>query len=227
MRKLLAIEHSRAAYRLDYVLYGSAVVLLAAVLIVAGPGGRRWEIVALAGAGVVGWTLIEYALHRFVLHGLPPFKEWHEQHHRRPTALICTPTILSAGLIAIFVYFPLLAVGHWWRACSLTLGFVAGYLVYAIVHHCIHHGSNRTHWLSYRRRWHGRHHDRTAIGRCYGVTTGFWDHLFGTTDVGAPPAIQPSVPITTSSIIKSSIGRDPRATPGGSEPCALRWRSPA
>jgi hypothetical protein len=61
---------------------------------------RCLELVALALLGLVAWTLLEYALHRFVLHGLQPFRTWHAEHHRRPRALIGTPTILSATLIA-------------------------------------------------------------------------------------------------------------------------------
>ena len=57
-------------------------------------------LVALAGAAT--WTFLEYVLHRFVLHGVAPFSDWHRQHHLRPLALICSPTVLSAALFARF-----------------------------------------------------------------------------------------------------------------------------
>lgn len=47
--------------------------------------------------GAVSWTLPGYRIHRFVLHGLAPFKQWHIEHHCRTTALIAARTLLSAG----------------------------------------------------------------------------------------------------------------------------------
>ncbi len=61
------------------------------------------------------WIAVEYALHRFVLHGLRPFSKWHAEHHRSPAALICTPTWVSALLIAVFVVLPTLWLCDIWR----------------------------------------------------------------------------------------------------------------
>jgi cyclopropane-fatty-acyl-phospholipid synthase len=98
------MEHSKTAYRVDVVLYSAAVVLLAAFLLVAGPRGQRLEIVVFVVIGLASWTLIEYVLHRFVMHGLQQFRRWHAEHHQRPTAPIFTPTILSATLITILLF---------------------------------------------------------------------------------------------------------------------------
>src|SRR6185437_13158272 len=100
---LFALEHGNAAYRADFALYATAVAALATFLFAAGPHTLRLESLALVGVGLVTWTAIEYLLHRFVLHGVAPFKDWHEEHHQRPTALICAPTILSASLILVLV----------------------------------------------------------------------------------------------------------------------------
>ena len=99
---LFSLEHSKAAYRADFAIYLSAVVALALFLAVEAPPERWWATVALTVAGLISWSAIEYALHRFVLHGLQPFRGWHEAHHDRPSALICAPTVLSAGLIGTF-----------------------------------------------------------------------------------------------------------------------------
>ena len=96
---MFTLEHSRAAYRVDFILYGAAVVALATGTLAAGPREQIAQVVALILAGLCAWSAIEYALHRFVLHGLAPFRQWHALHHERPAALICAPTILSAGLI--------------------------------------------------------------------------------------------------------------------------------
>ena len=130
-------------------------------------------------AGLAGWTLLEYALHRFVLHGLRPFSDWHAEHHHRPAALICAPTILSASLIAALVFLPAWALGGLWPACAITLGVLGGYLAYAITHHATHHWRASNRWTRQRKRWHALHHDRHRGPGHYGVTTSFWDHLLG------------------------------------------------
>ena len=184
---IFTLEHSKAAYRADFALYGITIVVLAAFLLVDGPREQRVEIVAFAMVGLVSWTAIEYTLHRFVLHGLRPFRSWHEEHHRRPTAIIFTPTILSAGLIAVLVFLPALLVVGLWRACALTLGVLTGYLAYTITHHSIHHWHLDNTWLKRRKRWHAIHHHRIEQSGCYGVTSTFLDHVFGTTHRAATP----------------------------------------
>lgn len=177
---LFTLEHSNAAYRADFALYGAAVVVLALFLLVAGPHGQRLEIVVFAGVGLAGWTIIEYVLHRFVMHGLRPFSHWHAEHHQRPTALICTPTILSAMLIATLVFLPALVLsGNLWSTCALTLGVLVGYLSFSITHHAIHHWSADSAWLEQRKRWHALHHHNIGQSGCFGVTSSLWDHVFG------------------------------------------------
>lgn len=176
---LFAMEHGKAAYRADFALYGTAVAALATFLFVAGPHSLRLQSLALVCAGLVSWTAIEYLLHRFVLHGLAPFKDWHEEHHQRPTALICAPTIFSASLIVVLVFLPVLAFGGLWSACALTLGVLAGYLLYAITHHATHHWLAESAWLKRRKRWHALHHHGAGRLGGFGVTSGFWDYVFG------------------------------------------------
>lgn len=182
---LFQLEHSNVAYRTDFVLYGLAILMLAIFLGMIGLREQRVAIIALALGGLAGWTAIEYALHRFVLHGLQPFSRWHAEHHRRPTALICLPTILSATLIAMLVFLPALLLGELWQACALTLGLLTGYLGYSITHHAIHHWHSSNPWIKQRKRWHALHHHMDRPG-CYGVTSEFWDHLFGTAWSQAP-----------------------------------------
>ena len=183
---LLTLEHSKAAYGADFVLYGTAVVLLAGFLLVAEADQQVLENMAFVASGLAGWTLVEYALHRFVLHGLQPFRRWHEAHHERPVALICAPTVLSATLIVALVFLPALELAGLLRACALTLGVLAGYLAYSVTHHAVHHWRAGNGWLRQRKRWHALHHHVEHPG-CYGVTTGFWDHVFGSTQRAPMP----------------------------------------
>jgi sterol desaturase/sphingolipid hydroxylase (fatty acid hydroxylase superfamily) len=186
---LLKLEHGRLAYWTDFALYGMAVVLMSAALVLRSPSEHRLVTLALAAVGLAMWTAIEYGLHRFVLHRLQPFRGWHEMHHERPTALICTPTLLSATLIATLVFAPAMALGGGWYACALTLGVSTGYLGYAVCHHGMHHWRADNAWLKRRKHWHALHH-HTAQAGCYGVTTSVWDRVFASTHRPASAAGQ-------------------------------------
>jgi sterol desaturase/sphingolipid hydroxylase (fatty acid hydroxylase superfamily) len=186
--EVFSLEHSKVAYRADFAVYGLAVVLLAAFALLAGPPDERYDMAGLALLGLASWTAIEYALHRFVLHGVQPFSRWHAEHHQRPRALICTPTVFSAMLIATLVFLPALLLGNLWRACGLTLGVLVGYLAYTVTHHATHHWRADSAWLKERKRWHALHHHPVEREACFGVTTGFWDRVFGTTHVRAARA---------------------------------------
>jgi sterol desaturase/sphingolipid hydroxylase (fatty acid hydroxylase superfamily) len=175
---LFSIEHGRTAYWADFGIYGTAVAGLAILLAAVAPRGQWPNLVALMVLGAAAWTLIEYALHRFVLHGLEPFRSWHAEHHQRPTALMSTPTLLSISLVALLVFLPGLLAAGFWPALALTLGVSAGYLAYALVHHATHHWRSLGPWMTRRKRGHARHH---RMASCYGVSSSFWDRVFGTT----------------------------------------------
>lgn len=184
---LFSIEHGRAAYWADFGIYGAAVAALAVLLSVFAPREQWPNLVVLVVLGAAAWTLIEYALHRFVLHGLEPFLSWHAEHHERPTALMSTPTLLSISLVALLVFLPGLLAAGFWPASALTLGVSAGYLAYALVHHATHHWRSLGPWMTRRKRWHARHHHMAG---CYGVSSSFWDRVFGTTGDRAPALVR-------------------------------------
>lgn len=179
MSHLFALENSKAAYVADLVLYGVAVVGLAIFLFTTGSMDQRLERVALTLAGLGSWTLIEYVLHRFVLHGIKPFCLLHAEHHRRPKALIITPTIVTASISVSLVFLPaFLVLGNLRDACAFTLGILAGFLAFGIIHHGVHHWRSGNVWLKQLKHWHALHH-HTMQGSYYGVTSIFWDHVFG------------------------------------------------
>jgi sterol desaturase/sphingolipid hydroxylase (fatty acid hydroxylase superfamily) len=173
-----SLEHSKAAYLTDFILYGIAVTCLLIFLTLSTPLRKLAEVVIFVLAGLFTSTFIEYFLHRFILHGLQPFKRWHALHHARPSALIGTPTILSLTLIVILVFTPAILLGNLLRACALTLGLTGGYLFYTITHHATHHWKANHSWLKERKIWHARHHHVDAHPVCFGVSTGFWDEVF-------------------------------------------------
>jgi sterol desaturase/sphingolipid hydroxylase (fatty acid hydroxylase superfamily) len=187
----LAFEHSPGAYRADFYVYGG-VSLALGVALLAGPA--QLSLVGWAIAGALGWTLLEYLLHRFVLHGLPPFKRWHAEHHRRPAALIAAPTLLTAAIFTTLLLLPAIWWLGAWPAAALSFGLLNGYLGYGLTHHALHRpaASQRPlgpvqRWLRRRRQWHGLHHRHThnrpsfaASQGHFGVSSSFWDRVFRT-----------------------------------------------
>jgi cyclopropane-fatty-acyl-phospholipid synthase len=168
------------AYRADFVVYGAAVACMGATLAADAPRAQDLAIVVWIGAGLAAWSLIEYVFHRFLLHGMSPFREWHALHHARPTARIASPTVFSASLIAGLVALPAWLTSGGWPACALTLGVTIGYYAYAISHHASHHWRATGPGAAARKRRHARHHHAGAAPRCFGVTTGLWDVVFRT-----------------------------------------------
>lgn len=184
--RLLSIEHSTTAYWTGFAIHALSVAVLGWMLFQA-PMTMAAGVVLFALIGVLSWTLIEYVLHRFVLHEMPLFKDWHAAHHARPGALICTPTLVSSILIGALVLLPALFLLSWWHAIALTFGVLLGYLIYAVVHHGIHHWPSSNTWLIRRKRWHALHHKMDAPHACYGVTSNFWDHVFRSDDARLRP----------------------------------------
>ncbi len=175
----MSIEQTPRAQWLDVGFYASCVLLLAAWLLTAAAAPLAVGAL-LAAAGAMAWGLAEYLLHRWVLHALPPFKQWHAAHHARPGALIATPTWLSASLIALLVALPAWAMGGAWHAGAFTLGWVAAYLAYGVIHHACHHGapSEGSAWVQRHRRWHGHHHRGGGVSH-FGVSLRWWDWALG------------------------------------------------
>jgi cyclopropane-fatty-acyl-phospholipid synthase len=188
----LELEHSSTADQADFAFYGLAALGLGVALVAASPM-PVWQWLPIVLMGYAAWGLLEYLLHRFVLHRVQPFRAMHEQHHLRPLARIGTPTLVSAPLFAFGLFAPAWALGGLWPACAWTLGLVIGYLAYAVAHHACHHGRRRTAWIVQQRRWHARHHQRSGAPGCYGVSHRFWDRLFRTSQPLSNAA--PSVPL--------------------------------
>lgn len=177
---VFGFERSRAAYTADFVVCGGALLLLAVNAAFETPPHRRPEALVLMASGFGTWSLLEYLLHRFILHGVRPFQSWHEAHHERPAALLGTPTWISASLIFGLVFVPVWQWAALWMACAFTAGVLCGYLNYSFVHHAVHHWPAHSARGQRLKLWHARHHhgkDPAAV--CFGVTSTIWDRAFG------------------------------------------------
>lgn len=169
----------RFSYFLDFFLLPPAIIfflwILPQELTLLGVGLG----IAFFVSGFLFWTLIEYVFHRWVLHGWPVLRRLHESHHREPEALFGTPPLVGLIQIALCIFLPLYFVKPA-AAGAMTAGMLLGYLAYISVHWVTHHvrpaGSG---YLAHARRRHMVHHYRGGAAN-YGVTTGFWDRVFGT-----------------------------------------------
>jgi sterol desaturase/sphingolipid hydroxylase (fatty acid hydroxylase superfamily) len=147
-------------------------------------------VVASVAVGAFIFTFIEYGLHRWLFHAPASFATpSHAEHHHSPRDLSALPFFLSG--LGTFIIFSL---------ASLVIGtplalFLAGathgaYFFYGALHqasHLIKPGDVPFAWL--RARWaaHAVHHAHPD--RNFGVTTSFWDHVFGTYHPKRVPAV--------------------------------------
>jgi sterol desaturase/sphingolipid hydroxylase (fatty acid hydroxylase superfamily) len=172
---------SKRGYFADFVVYPPVAIVL--VVAATRPGSTlSWrESVFVSGAGIAAWTLLEYVIHRVLLHGVRYFAMMHEMHHDDPGGFVGTPTWLSLGMFCSGALLPL-----WWEtgfdlASDFTAGLILGYLWYVGVHYVIHHRRIEPGTYLYRlKRDHELHH-HARLGCNFGVTTSFWDRVFATT----------------------------------------------
>ena len=133
---------------------------------------------AFAG-GLAAWTLLEYGFHRWVYHkGQTPAHEGHKIHHDQPTTLIAMPWFVVTGLFGSIWY----VFGHLLQirfVSTFAAGLLSGFVFYGLFHHLHHHLDFQRRWCRRLRAHHIIHHKYTDVN--FGVTSRFWDHVFGTT----------------------------------------------
>jgi dihydroceramide fatty acyl 2-hydroxylase len=145
------------------------------------------QVIGLVIAGYLFWTLTEYWLHRLIFHfepeeGIGARFHWiihgvHHDHPNDPLRLVMPPSVsvpLALGFWGLFV----LVLGTPW-AHVFTAGFLAGYLVYDMMHYHVHHHRPRTRLGKVMRELHMRHHFQDDT-RGFGVSAPFWDYVFRT-----------------------------------------------
>ena len=173
---------SKLTYYADFVVYPVVIIGLAGCGLTRSTWQNRIEWLCTAMAGFVIWTLLEYVLHRSVLHKKTYFAPMHGQHHAAPLAFIGTPAWVSVAVLSGAFLFPTWYWVGFNVADGLTVGVMLGYWWYGVVHHMVHHHANTSSpsYFNGLRAWHMRHHYSPKRGN-FGVTTPVWDHVFGTT----------------------------------------------
>jgi hypothetical protein len=148
---------------------------------------HHWHFVV---AGIALFIVVEYVMHRFVLHAAPVAnptvarlqKRLHYDHHIDPNRLdllflpmwFAVPSICTYGALYYFLSHSLLVMR------LLLAGNMIGLLYYEWVHYVAHVPiTPRTAWGRYMKKYHLWHHFKNEH-YWFGVTSPLIDHVFGT-----------------------------------------------
>lgn len=141
---------------------------------------------ALVIVGVLGWTLTEYALHRFVFH-FDARSELlkraifviHGNHHADPNDPLrnLMPPVVSLPVGALIWFMCVVTIGPSGTWC--LLGFMLGYVAYDLVHYACHQWPMKGRLARSLKLHHMRHHHVRAAGN-YAITGMAWDRIMKT-----------------------------------------------
>ncbi len=146
------------------------------------------SILLLLLCGFLSWGLVEYALHRSLFHHHPRSESsrrfiyaLHLSHHEYPQAVdrLFVGLRMSVPIAACYCLLLWAMLGNWHPVVYLFAGLIAGYFSYEWLHYQAHHGRPRRRLFKYLKKYHLLHHHRTP-GLRFGVTSPFFDYLFGT-----------------------------------------------
>lgn len=133
--------------------------------------------------GFLVWTFVEYAMHNFNGHqmkGRTNFSKDHLKHHAEEGYFApVSAKILRACLIIPAVYLAVLILVPWQFALAFTVAFLAGHVLYEVVHYRLHFYVPRNAYMQWAAKHHFAHHFNCPKHN-HGVTTSLWDHVFGT-----------------------------------------------
>ncbi|KAK0211526.1 oxidoreductase [Armillaria fumosa] len=135
------------------------------------------------------WTILEYLLHRFLFHlddHLPDKGAFltlhfllHGVHHYLPMdrlRLVMPPVLFTT------LQFPFTQLAYRLFPTPIANGIISGAFVFYVVYDCMHyalHHTNLPAYLKELKRYHLGHHYKN-YELAFGVTSKFWDYVFGT-----------------------------------------------
>jgi len=136
--------------------------------------------------GLFVWTLTEYVLHRYIFH-FHPSSKWgqrihfifHGVHHDYPRdkkRLVMPPSVsIPLALLFYFLFYLLLPGGG--ALSSFFAAFLAGYLVYDMMHYAMHHYNFKSSLMKRIKQHHMLHHYQDEH-KGFGVSSSLWDKIF-------------------------------------------------
>ncbi|ETS78961.1 hypothetical protein PFICI_08814 [Pestalotiopsis fici W106-1] len=155
-------------------------------------GLTGWTQVATCfGFGLFLWSLVEYVLHRFLFHldgylpdnrvGITLHFLLHGVHHYLPMdryRLVMPPTLFVVLATPFWKLAHAIFYWNWHMATAVFCGGIFGYICYDLTHYFLHH-QNLPLWYKELKKYHLAHHFLDyELG--FGVTSKFWDRIFGT-----------------------------------------------
>ncbi|KAF2862884.1 Inositolphosphorylceramide-B hydroxylase [Piedraia hortae CBS 480.64] len=155
---------------------------------------------ALAGYWVFGlcfWSLIEYFMHRCLFHmdkqlpdnriGITLHFLLHGIHHYLPMdrlRLVMPPTLFVLLATPFWYFAHSVIFWDWHGAVAAYCGGVFGYICYDMTHYFLHHKKLPSYYQELKK-YHLQHHFMDYENG-FGVTSRFWDRIFGT-ELPPPP----------------------------------------
>jgi 4-hydroxysphinganine ceramide fatty acyl 2-hydroxylase len=147
--------------------------------------------------GLFLWTLVEYIMHRFLFHldkFLPDNRValtlhflLHGIHHYLPMdklRLVMPPTLFVALATPFWKLAHTIFYWDWYIATAVLSGGIFGYICYDLTHYFLHHRTLPSYWRELKK-YHLQHHFMDYENG-FGVTSRFWDQIFGT-QLAPPP----------------------------------------
>lgn len=166
------------------LFYGSGLAMI--WWSVSGLGLEALSTVATFLAGFLFLTLVEYMVHRYFYHmgtGSPRRARmqyiFHGVHHDHPRdkKRLALPPVMSVVLAVAFISLFRAVMGQYGYAFGG--GFLTGYATYLLAHYSIHVYNPPKNFLKVLWKHHNLHHYVGDTG-AFGVSSPFWDHVFGT-----------------------------------------------
>ncbi|MCJ1289080.1 fatty acid alpha-hydroxylase [Xylographa carneopallida] len=150
--------------------------------------------IAMATYWVLGlgiWTLVEYVLHRGLFHvdkylpdnrvGITLHFLLHGIHHYLPMdklRLVMPPTLFIALATPFWKLAHAVFFYNWYVATAVFCGGIFGYVCYDLTHYFLHHRTLPSYYRELKK-YHLQHHF-ADYENGFGVTSRFWDRVFGT-----------------------------------------------
>ena len=152
-------------------------------------GGANWgQMFSFWVGGFLAWTVVEYFMHRFFLHWQVTKEPWrimssgfHILHHEIPNRqdYVVAPIVMTLPLFFVFGGAFCLLSGGWINGFLISSGLASCFVAYEWMHYQAHHGTSNNRFMKYMKKYHMLHHFNDSENY-FGVTTPFWDWVFGT-----------------------------------------------
>ncbi|MEZ5906328.1 MAG: sterol desaturase family protein [Geminicoccaceae bacterium] len=174
-----------------YAIQAYIVIALVAWALAFAVMDSLWQPLVAAVVTAAIYPLVEYLVHRFLLHSTGLFKHkstarvWkriHYDHHQNPHDL----AVLFGALYTTLPTIALIALPVGWLVAG-PAGALSAFATACIVFcayefvHCVQHlpFTPRKAWLRDLKKRHLAHHFHSEQGN-FGITSNLWDHVFGT-----------------------------------------------